>query len=74
MVMMLKLRLIRQSRLIGQITTYPFKIADEINIATTHKQYYQLDMNQDADGDGESDIVVWYTLSNHGIYEQSQRM
>ena len=47
----------------GQITTYPFKIADEINIATTHKQYYQLDMNQDADGDGESDIVVWYTLS-----------
>ena len=58
----------------GQITTYPFKIADEINIATTHKQYYQLDMNQDADGDGESDIVVWYTLSNHGIYEQSQRM
>ncbi len=46
----------------GQITTYPFKIADEINIATTHKQYYQLDMNQDADGDGESDIVVWYTF------------
>lgn len=57
----------------GQITTYPFKIADEINIATTHKQYYQLDMNQDADGDGESDIVVWYTLSNHGIYEQSPK-
>lgn len=57
----------------GQITTYPFKIADEINIATTHKQYYQLDMNQDADGDGESDIVVWYTLSKHGIYEQSPK-
>ena len=57
----------------GQITTYPFKIADEINIATTHKQYYQLDMNQDADGDGESVIVVWYTLSNHGIYEQSPK-
>lgn len=57
----------------GQITTYPFKIADEINIATTHKQYYQLDMNQDADGDGESDIVVWYTLSNHGVYEQSPK-
>lgn len=57
----------------GQITTYPFKIADKINIATTHKQYYQLDMNQDADGDGESDIVVWYTLSDHGIYEQSPK-
>ena len=57
----------------GQITTYPFKIADEINIATTHKQYYQLDMNQDAVGDGESDIVVWYTLSNQGIYEQSPK-
>ena len=57
----------------GQITTYPFKIADEINIATTHKQYYQLDMNQDADGDGESDIVVWYTLSDIGVYEQSPK-
>lgn len=57
----------------GQITTYPFKIADKINIATTHKQYYQLDMNQDADGDGESDIVVWYTLSDNGVYEQSPK-
>lgn len=57
----------------GQITTYPFKIADEINIATTHNQYYQLDMNQDADGDGESDIVVWYTLSDIGVYEQSPK-
>lgn len=57
----------------GQITTYPFKIADEIKIATTHKQYYQLDMNQDADGDGESDIVVWYTLSGHGVYDQSPK-
>lgn len=57
----------------GQITTYPFKIDDEINIATTHKQYYQLDMNQDADGDGESDIVVWYTLSGHGVYDQSPK-
>lgn len=55
------------------VNNYPFKIADEINIATTHKQYYQLDMNQDADGDGESDIVVWYTLSNQGIYEQSPK-
>lgn len=37
MVMMLKLRLIRQSSVnSGQITTYPFKIDDEINIATTH--------------------------------------
>lgn len=57
----------------GQITTYPFKIDDEINLATTHKQYYQLDMNQDADGDGESDIVVWYTLSGHGVYDQSPK-
>lgn len=57
----------------GQITTYPFKIDDEIKIATTHKQYYQLDMNQDADGDGESDIVVWYTLSGHGVYDQSPK-
>ena len=57
----------------GQITTYPFKIPDAINIAQTHRQYYQLDFNEDSDNDGESDIVVWYTLSNHSVYNTSPK-
>lgn len=57
----------------GQITTYPFKISDNINISQTHRQYYQLDFNEDSDNDGESDIVVWYTLSNHAVYNVSPK-
>ena len=48
----------------GQITNYPFKLPDSFLAELTHMQYYQLDLNQDADADGESDIVVWYTLGN----------
>lgn len=39
----------------GQITEFPYKIGD-LDIATTHDQYYQLNMNAD-------DIAVWYCLS-----------
>lgn len=46
----------------GQITIYPYKLGKTLDVASTHSQYYQLDMNEDADNDGESDIVVWYTL------------
>lgn len=42
----------------GQITQYPFNIADTISISTTHTQYYQLDLEQD-------DMVVWYNLSDN---------
>ena len=48
----------------GQITNYPFKLPTSFITNLTHMQYYQLDLNQDADADGESDIVVWYTLGN----------
>lgn len=57
----------------GQITTYPFKIRDKIDIAETHRQYYQLDFNEDSDNDGESDIVVWYTLSDQNVYYSSPK-
>lgn len=57
----------------GQITTYPFKISDKIDISQTHRQYYQLDFNEDGDNDGESDIVVWYTLSDQWIYDASPK-
>lgn len=57
----------------GQITIYPFKIPDKIDIAETHRQYYQLDFNEDSDNDGESDIVVWYTLSDQNVYYSSPK-
>lgn len=46
----------------GQITTYPFRIPENLEVAVTHDQPYQLDLNEDADDDGESDLIVWYTL------------
>lgn len=46
----------------GQITNYPYKLPSSFSVATTHAQYYQLDLIADDDNDGESDIVVWYCL------------
>lgn len=53
----------------GQITDYPYVISTEADpivpkISNTHTQYYQIDLEGDADSDGENDIVVWYTLNN----------
>lgn len=50
----------------GQITHYPYEIGSQITIANTHYQYYQLNMDEDTDGDKNSDIVVWYCLSASG--------
>lgn len=49
----------------GMITNYPYKIADSFQTANTHGQYWALDIESDADNDGESDIVVWYTLEDY---------
>ena len=48
----------------GQITSYPFEIPESFKVADTHSQYYQLDLNADKDNDQESDIVVWYCISD----------
>ena len=40
----------------GAITEYPYTIPETIEIASTHPQYYQLDMEHE-------DIVVWYCLA-----------
>jgi hypothetical protein len=42
----------------GQITTYPYKIADSLTIAATHGQWYQLNVEDD-------DVTVWYTLADN---------
>lgn len=41
----------------GQLTTYPYQIEDKFKVATTHAQYYQLDLET-------NDMVVWYCLSD----------
>lgn len=59
----------------GQITTYPYNLEDDyltdilgnmkgFSVSSTHAQYYQLDLEADDDNDGESDIVVWYCISD----------
>ncbi len=58
----------------GAITEYPYRISDTMQIATTHGQYYQLALEQDWDNngrsDGDTDIVVWYCLTDN-IYSDS---
>jgi hypothetical protein len=68
----------------GQILVYPFNILDQMTkekdgsltmpVVGTHGQYYQIDMNEDADNDGESDITVWLSLCGKSTqYESVQR-
>jgi hypothetical protein len=40
----------------GQITEYPYKIDEELTIASTHGQWYELNME-------DEDLTVWYTLA-----------
>ena len=42
----------------GQITEYPFKISDTLSIASTHGQWYQLNME-------DPEVTVWYCLSDN---------
>jgi hypothetical protein len=67
----------------GQILVYPFNILDQMKkegdsltmpVVQTHGQYYQIDMNEDADNDGESDVTVWLSLCGSWTqYESAQR-
>lgn len=62
----------------GQITQYPYLISKEeikdindqksLKVSSTHYQWLQPNMELDRDGDGKSDIVVWYCLSD--IYDK----
>lgn len=42
----------------GQINQYPYKLDSLINVASTHPQYYELDLE-------DEDVVVWYTLDGN---------
>lgn len=41
----------------GQITNYPYDIPDVIEVASTHNQYGQLNLD-------DEDMVVWYSLTD----------
>lgn len=41
----------------GQITEYPYKISDDLDISPTHGQYYQLNME-------DPEVTVWYCLKD----------
>lgn len=49
----------------GEITEYPYTIDETITVATTHAQYFKLDLEdlKNPDGTDKDDVVVWYTLS-----------
>lgn len=48
----------------GQIVSYPYYIPDNINIANTHPQYYQLDLE-------DPNLTVWYSLDHNGASSHS---
>jgi hypothetical protein len=48
----------------GTISKYPYDLEDEMFVAGTHGQYFQLNLDMDNNADGESDITVWYTLDS----------
>ena len=57
----------------GQITEYPYKLKEDFEVAQTHAQYYQLDYTADDDGDGQSDLVVWYCLGGRTSGDPAKR-
>lgn len=59
----------------GAITRYPYTISNDIGISTSHSGYYQLDLEVDKNQNTESDLKVWYCLSDdkagRGMYSAS---
>lgn len=44
----------------GQITTYPYKLGNVLEVLSSHTQYYQLDLEHQQSGD----VNVWFNLSD----------
>ena len=65
----------------GTISKYPYDLEDEMFVANTHGQYFQLNLDMDNNSDGESDITVWYTIDSrdtdtngNGIVESGEHI
>ncbi|MDY5576361.1 MAG: DUF5057 domain-containing protein [Lachnospiraceae bacterium] len=57
---------------VGQVTQYPYNIDKEITVATTHTQYFQLDLEMPTVTEGgittedpDNKVMVWYTLGSN---------
>ena len=55
----------------GQITNFPYVIADHTLIRLSHAQDLQLDLDTDADNDMHSDAIAWFTLSATSAHNQT---
>lgn len=49
----------------GQITKYPYAIPQTLDVAQTHTQNYQLDLEYDEEGD----VLIWYNLAGGRMYQ-----
>ena len=49
----------------GQITKYPYAIPKTLDVAQTHTQNYQLDLEYDEEGD----VLIWYNLAGGRMYQ-----
>lgn len=49
----------------GVMTSYPFTLADEVSIATTHDQYFGLDLEQ-------PDLIPWYNIRENSTADSNQ--
>lgn len=51
----------------GQVTQYPYQIDNELSVATTHSQWFQVDLeSHNADySESPDDVIVWYTLDQN---------
>ncbi len=52
---------------IGQITQYPYNIPEEINVAQTHCQWFQLNME-------DPELTVWYNLKYDGTSSSAKML
>ncbi|MDW2884073.1 DUF5057 domain-containing protein [Exiguobacterium artemiae] len=50
---------------LGVMTSYPFNLTDEIDIAETHNQYFGLDLEQ-------PDLIPWYNIRENSVDTASQ--
>ncbi|WP_235195164.1 DUF5057 domain-containing protein [Exiguobacterium oxidotolerans] len=49
----------------GVMTSYPFALADTVAIATTHNQYFGLDLEQ-------PDLIPWYNIRENNLGSSNQ--
>ncbi len=49
----------------GVMTSYPFALADTVAIATTHNQYFGLDLEQ-------PDLIPWYNIRENNLSSSNQ--